>query len=284
MSGERADIAGSVSIPGRDAEGLVRLIEAAPGVRRRYQFFVWMQSHVHQLLPHAMVVCGAYRRQQRELSYEAFQGIVLPQATLRPFAGPASPLMVRIARDWVGNGGAPLVVPLSAPPAGDDALAVWQGLRQAGLGHLLVHGVTRPDRPNEIESLFVFADAGAQPAPLRTYYLELLMPHLHSVYLRVQANEREFGAMPAAASARSAAPAVPLAPARITQRECEILRWVRQGKSNQQIAAELGISPLTVKNHVQKILRKMGASNRAQAVSMAITANLLTERGHEVPR
>jgi len=32
-----------------------------------------------------------------------------------------------------------------------------------------------------------------------------------------------------------------------------------------------------VKNHVQKILRKMGASNRAQAVSLAITAHLLKD-------
>ena len=35
------------------------------------------------------------------------------------------------------------------------------------------------------------------------------------------------------------------------------------------------ISPLTVKNHVQKILRKLGASNRAQAVSKAISLGLI---------
>ena len=42
-----------------------------------------------------------------------------------------------------------------------------------------------------------------------------------------------------------------------------------------QIGEVLSISPLTVKNHVQKILRKLGASNRAQAVSKALSLGLI---------
>jgi DNA-binding CsgD family transcriptional regulator len=61
----------------------------------------------------------------------------------------------------------------------------------------------------------------------------------------------------------------------ITEREREILVWVRDGLSNQQISEKLGISALTVKNHIQKILRKLGAANRAQAVAMAMTMNAL---------
>lgn len=61
----------------------------------------------------------------------------------------------------------------------------------------------------------------------------------------------------------------------VTERERQILRWVRDGKSNQQIADVLGIGPLTVKNHIQKILRKLGAGNRAQAVAQALARNLI---------
>lgn len=49
---------------------------------------------------------------------------------------------------------------------------------------------------------------------------------------------------------------------------------MRDGKSNQAISNELGISALTVKNHVQKILRKLGAANRAQAVAKALMMNV----------
>ena len=59
---------------------------------------------------------------------------------------------------------------------------------------------------------------------------------------------------------------------------------MREGKSNQQIGDQLGISVLTVKNHVQKILRKLGASNRAQAVAMAMTQNLLGSFDTETSR
>jgi DNA-binding CsgD family transcriptional regulator len=158
---------------------------------------------------------------------------------------------------------------------------VWQALRDGGMGHLLVHGVTRPDRPREIESLFAFAGEGEAPDALRPYYLELLLPHLHAVYLRMRAVEREIGALPA--RPRAAAPAPSPAQWNVTEREREILSWVREGRSNQQIGLQLGISALTVKNHIQKILRKMGAANRAQAVSLAITTGLLRDERAAAP-
>jgi transcriptional regulator EpsA len=276
MSGETGPAYdSSLVIPAREAEGLVRLIEAAPGVRRRYQFFVWMQSHVHLLLPHAVAVCGSYRRPLRDLAFEAFHSIVLDDATLAQFSGSCSPALAQITRHWVDHGGTPAVLALAAleGQSEPETAAIWRALQQVGLGHLLIHGVARPDRPSEIESLFVFAHGGLQPAPTRSYFLELVLPHLHAVYLRVQATEREMNLAPM--RPQHTAQAVDADRWHVTERERQILYWVRQGKSNLQIGELLGISALTVKNHIQKILRKMGASNRAQAVSMAITANLL---------
>jgi transcriptional regulator EpsA len=262
MSGSDAAVAsfdGSLSIPAREAEGLVRLIEAAPGVRRRYQFFVWLQTHVHLLLPHAVAVCGAYRRQLRDLDHEVFHGVVLDEAVLGQLAGAASlPLAALAAEAAPGHG------------------AVWQTLAAGGLGHVLVHGVTRPDRPREIESLFAFLNSGPAASPARTYFMELLVPHLHAVYLRVQNVERGLGGSPSRPRASAAQAATQW---NVTEREREILCWVREGRSNQQIGEQLGISALTVKNHIQKILRKMGAANRAQAVALAITAGLLPDPG-----
>ena len=64
----------------------------------------------------------------------------------------------------------------------------------------------------------------------------------------------------------------------LTAREIEILNWVEKGKSNNEIAQILSISHLTVKNHVQKILRKLNVQNRAQAVARGISLNLTTVR------
>lgn len=265
----------SISIPSREAEALLRLIEAAPGVRRRYQFFVWMQTHVHPLLPHQVAVCGAYRRPLRDLDYEAFHGVVLEESLLARLSGPGSPAMAQVAGRWLDLGGAPALLPLADLQRDEATDPAWPALRALGLGHVMVHGVSRPDRPCEIETLFLFAQAGELPAPNRSYFLELLIPHLHAVYLRVLTVERGIGSPLLRPRGTAAPPAA--VQWNVTEREREILSWVREGMSNQQIGEQLGISALTVKNHIQKILRKMGAANRAQAVSMAISAQLLRD-------
>lgn len=56
----------------------------------------------------------------------------------------------------------------------------------------------------------------------------------------------------------------------ITQRESEVLRAMVDGLSNRAVAQELVISEDTVKTHVRSIFRKLGVSDRAQAVSVAL--------------
>jgi DNA-binding CsgD family transcriptional regulator len=45
------------------------------------------------------------------------------------------------------------------------------------------------------------------------------------------------------------------------------MEWICKGKTNQEIGLILDISAFTVKNHVQRIFRKLDVVNRAQAVS-----------------
>lgn len=52
----------------------------------------------------------------------------------------------------------------------------------------------------------------------------------------------------------------------LSARESEVLAWVAMGKTNPEIGSILGISTFTVKNHVQRILKKLDVTNRAQAV------------------
>jgi two-component system, NarL family, response regulator DegU len=61
----------------------------------------------------------------------------------------------------------------------------------------------------------------------------------------------------------------------LTPREIEILKYIAQGYLNKQIAAELGISEQTIKNHVTSILRKLNANARTEAVVVAIKQGLI---------
>ena len=53
----------------------------------------------------------------------------------------------------------------------------------------------------------------------------------------------------------------------LSRREVEVLRLLADGHTNRRIASRLVVSEPTVKTHVRNILRKLGAANRAEAVS-----------------
>jgi NarL family two-component system response regulator LiaR len=61
----------------------------------------------------------------------------------------------------------------------------------------------------------------------------------------------------------------------LTARERDVLPLVTKGLNNREIAEQLVISRSTVKNHVSSILRKLGASSRVEAASLAVEHKLV---------
>lgn len=60
----------------------------------------------------------------------------------------------------------------------------------------------------------------------------------------------------------------------LTPREREVLRLLIDGRTNAEIAAQLGLSLYTVKNHVRNLLGKLGVGSRTEAVSLALQRGL----------
>ena len=61
----------------------------------------------------------------------------------------------------------------------------------------------------------------------------------------------------------------------LSKREREILQRVADGATTRQVASDLGISPHTVKTHLERIFEKLGANDRAQAVAIAIRSGIV---------
>lgn len=93
--------------------------------------------------------------------------------------------------------------------------------------------------------------------------LETLRPHLRAREAR--------SALVAAVAGRMSDSAEPLSGVdeHLTTREREILAMVAEGKTNAQIAADLWVSPATVKKHLENVYQKLGVGSRAAAASRA---------------
>jgi transcriptional regulator EpsA len=129
-----------------------------------------------------------------------------------------------------------------------------QRLRGLGITNALIHGA--PTLAGGTAH-FMFLEVKPAENPQRTaYLLELLLPLLHLSLTRI------------AHAAQSTPSNNAQAPA-LSTRELDILRWVAAGKTNKEIADVLFISPFTVKNHVQNILKKLKVKNRMQAAALS---------------
>jgi DNA-binding NarL/FixJ family response regulator len=72
----------------------------------------------------------------------------------------------------------------------------------------------------------------------------------------------------AAARVRNGAP-------ELTQRERDVLRLLAEGHSNEEIGKQLFISAETVRTHIRKAMKKLGAETRTQAVAIALRQSLI---------
>jgi two-component system response regulator DesR len=92
---------------------------------------------------------------------------------------------------------------------------------------------------------------------------------------RIGAGEDVFDTPPSPTGGGSAAAPARPGHQRLTGRELEVLQLVAAGLTNAEIAAELRLSPNTVKEHASSMFRKVGARNRADAVVRAQRLGIL---------
>jgi DNA-binding NarL/FixJ family response regulator len=117
-----------------------------------------------------------------------------------------------------------------------------------------------------------FLGKGAQPgelaAAIRTVHRgeALLSPAATSALIR-----RSISVGPRGAPDAAVADALTT----LTERERDVLTLVGRGRSNEEIAAELSLSPLTVKTHVNRAMTKLAAHDRAQLVIIAYEHGLV---------
>ncbi|MEU6380164.1 response regulator transcription factor [Streptomyces sp. NPDC046909] len=80
-------------------------------------------------------------------------------------------------------------------------------------------------------------------------------------------------------SPSASVPVVSGGPECLSEREREVLVLIGRGLNNAEIGEALGLSPLTAKTHVSRIMGKLGARDRAQLVIVAYESGMVTPGG-----
>ncbi len=225
-----------------EQEYLLRIIEASVQVRELRQFFLWSQGQLQALLPHQLMVCMQFGADGALARIEALHASVQDDAALARLCDPDTGLAPRLARHGL------------AACAGELAACGYQHVLLDGSG-AVAGGAT----------VFALFGLPQQPDARHAYFLTLLLPHLHLTLSRLapQAPQRS---APGSMLARG-----------LSARETDIVHWLRAGKRNDEIGAILGLSALTVKNHLQRIYKLLGVRNRTEAVARCASLRLLAE-------
>lgn len=255
-----------VGLNSHELEHLVFTIETSLKINKRFQFFLWAQGALQGFIPHETLLCAHGDIARLRFRYETFSRGMLDADAEARVADPVNGLLPRMADDWLQEGGRPRLYAAGADGRDgarrEASQRILAGLMKDRFGCAVAHG------PREVQgdngSFFVFLGTGQPPGAREAYLIELLMPYLHMALHRMLAGEQ--GAESAEISIE----------ALLSRREIQVLQWVKDGKTNQEIGQILDISPLTVKNHVQKILRKLKVSNRAQAVGKGAASRLFS--------
>src|SRR5467141_1255403 len=247
-----------------ELESLVLNLDASLKIRARHQFFGWTQGTLQSLIEHQLLICALHNGGPAKFHVDSFStGPVEPTHFSELFRQDVS-LVPHLIKSWEENHSEVVSCEAGGNGGGQFAgSALARELTQMGASHIVAHGTH--DATGELTSFFAFACRPGAIGPRQAYYVELLVPFLHSAWVRTQVNwqAKSAGARPAVTGF-------------LTPREREILEWIYRGKSNIEVGRILKISPLTEKNHVQKILRKLGVLNRTQAVGKALALRILT--------
>lgn len=257
-----------------EQENLLRAIETSLQIKKRYQFFLWTQGPLQALIPHEVLIGVVTREGEEVLMMDRFNSCIVANEVFEEVCHPLEGLVMQTLLAWRDTGDSPCFLSpgLELPNVLYERFRAQ--LERSSFGNALGHGSANI-AGSGIPGCFYFFARLPETLTLRhAYFLELLLPHIHMAFLRTLAfNDRPSG------EAESGSRFLDLRKL-LTEREVEILGWVQEGKSNLEIGETLSISPLTVKNHVQKVLRKLNVRNRAQAVSKATAMRIIGYSGN----
>lgn len=253
------------------------VLTAVAHIRTHLDLLNWLRGGIQHFMPHDILLAawGDFRRGA------IHHDIVSPLRQVRTANANAAALVPRLQdlfANWVAADRQPYVTPaerligvFARHPLQDPLRSATPAARSA-----MVHGLR--DLRGEQDCLYVVLSREAISEKAGSATLTALLPYIDTAMRQVaqlphpvaQGNPNEGTSRNApqiTISHHNGMAPYTAADNGMTGRELQIMQWVEMGKTNQEIGTILDISAFTVKNHLQRIFKKLDVYNRAQAVS-----------------
>lgn len=248
-----------IVVPLRD-DRLLSALSSASRIRTHLDYYRWLQTEIKNFMPHTSLLAAWGNFETRELQIDLASSLEGETTrTLEQVTG-LEQILAGLFERVRGSGRSWLV----ARSFHDEAIAHDVDVqadfyrRHAAAHSMLLVYVMHCERVDQ-DCLYVFS-VTEERLHVSPRLLDLVMPHIDSALRRVKC-------LPPSHSAATGVHS-------LSDREHEVLNWVSQGKSNEEIGRILGITRNTVKNHLKRIFAKMGVTARSQAVRVYLEKRL----------
>ena len=255
LAGNTARATNSDIVVGLKYDGLFRALSSAASVRTHLDYYRWLQSDIHAFVPHRSLLATWGNFESGQLNFDLASSLQGDTTYSLSQVTGLGEVITRLFRSVRASGKSWIVLKggrMQAAANGFDVQSHFYRKHLENAQALLVYTMHCERCGDDCMYVFSVSDEGVNFDPM---VLDLMMPHVDSALRRI----------------KCLAPRPPSGPEVIdgnalSDREYEVLDWVSQGKSNEEIGTILGISRNTVKNHLKRIFAKMGVTARSQAV------------------
>lgn len=253
-----------------DLGPLLQLVQQSHYIRRHYELFSWLQEGIQRFLPHDIVIAAWGDFSDGRFCYD----IVSPLPGVRTSELEASVVrnfVCSLSVRWHEGNHHPFVVNAKEgfAPQGIASAAAASALKKMRCA--LVHGIK--DQRGRHNCLYIMMGEQTLGEARAKEAFRFLLPYIDTTFRQIIHLPEQYVTSGPVAIASETVADNEVAPSNtgeilgLSDREYEIMDWVRKGKTNQEIGSILNISIFTVKNHLQRIFKKLDVLNRAQAVA-----------------
>ncbi|WP_208300032.1 XrtB/PEP-CTERM-associated transcriptional regulator EpsA [Aquabacterium sp. A08] len=246
----------------------LKIIKESLSIRSHYQLFHWLHADVQHFIPHDLVIAAWGDFSLGLVCYDVVSP--LPGLRTESFDDRAlQPFFMGLFHRWLKCDHAPYSMSANH---GFELNALRNSAATDAMQQLpaaLVHGIK--DKRGRHDCLYVFMGREELAHERARETLRYMLPYIDTAFRQVAHLPDQYlipaPTKPTPAVAANMGQLLAQPDTGLSARELEIMEWVRMGKTNQEIGMILDISAFTVKNHVQRIFKKLDVVNRAQAVA-----------------